>query len=435
MSNKLSININKKLDEIYELLGLYIVEKDRRLETSKKIQTKKSQLKKSTINLFSIKYTIEEMLIHRIKNLDIILEKVKSEKPELLNEIIKEKLKKCYLRISINDVNLYGTDSTNNIFKYALELLLYKSLDEEEIIDFFEESADHLEAATPSIYFLFISKEKFNYILGLNERKGYVFQSGSSMWRYYYGQPMLNMKIIELLEHTYLNWKFESACKSSIECLKEFNSKRHMKKEKEDTVIYSSFGAGSLKSSNLFGQMTVYKNRNAIVLNTDSFALSSRDCKFERDFLSTILRKIESFRKPEEKDIKFYVNQKRKIIKTGFLNKDIKNGDLVGSSASCSDLIFDIDKAEMESEIVRKRFDKYLLNEDLESIRMRKDLNVEQCFDLLKLNKTIKKRGLGFFTVFIKFIETQNAIELYYNKEEKIFTENFLDMIELQYSI
>ena len=78
-----------------------------------------------------------------------------------------------------------------------------------------------------------------------------------------------------------------------------------MKKEKEDTVIYSSFGASSLKSSNLFEQMTVYKNRNAIVLNTESFALYSRDCKFERDFLSTILRKIESFRKPEEKDIKF----------------------------------------------------------------------------------------------------------------------------------
>ena len=89
----------------------------------------------------------------------------------------------------------------------------------------------------------------------------------------------------------------------------------------------------------------------------------------------------------------------------------------------------------MESEIVRKRFDKYLLNEDLESIRMRKDLNVEQCFDLLKLNKTIKKRGLGFFTVVIKFIETQNAMDLYYNKEEKILTEDFLDMIELQYSI
>ena len=66
---------------------------------------------------------------------------------------------------------------------------------------------------------------------------------------------------------------------------------------------------------------------------------------------------------------------------------------------------------------------------------MRKDLNVEQCFDLLKLNKTIKKRGLGFFTVVIKFIETQNAMDLYYNKEEKIFTEDFLDMIELQYSI
>lgn len=435
MSNKLSVNINKKLDEVYELLGLYIVEKDRRLGTGKKIQTKKSQFKKSTIDLFSIKYTIEEMLVHRIKSLGIILEKVKNEKPELFDEIIKEQLKKCYLRISRDDVNLYGTDSNKNIFKYALELLLYKSLDEEEIIDFFEESPDHLEAATPSIYFLFISKERFDYILGLNERKGYVFNSGSSIWKYYYGQSMLNMKIIELLEHTYLNWKFELACKSSIECLKKFNSKRHMKKEKEDTVIYSSFGARSLKSSNLFEQMTVYKNKNAIVLNTDSFALNSRDCKFERDFLSAILRKIESFRKPEEKDIKFYVNQKRKIIKTGFLNKEIKNGDLVDSSASCSDLIFDIDKAEIESEIVRKRFNKYLLDEDLESIRMRKDLNVEQCFDLLKLNKTIKKRGLGFFTVVIKFIETQNAMDLYYNKEEKIFTEDFLDMIELQYSI
>jgi hypothetical protein len=435
MSNKLSVNINKKLDEAYELLGLYIVEKDRRLETSKKIQTKKSQFKKSTINLFSIKYTIEEMLINRIKDLGIILEKVKSEKPELLDETIKEKLKKCYLRISINDVNLYGTSSINNRFKYALELLLYKSLEEEEIIDFFEESPEYLEAATPSIYFLFISKEKFDYILGLNERKGYVFQSGSNMWRYYYGQPMLNMKIIELLEHSYLNWKFELACKSSIECLKKFNAKNSMKKEKEDTITYSSFGASSLKSLNLFEQMTVYKNKNAIVLNTDSFDLSSRDYKFERDFLSAILRKIESFKKPEEKDIKFYVNQKRKTIKTVFLNKDIKNGDLVDSSASCSDLIFDIDKAEIESEIVRNRFNKYLLNEDLESIRMRKDLNVEQCFDLLKLNKIIKKRGLGFFTVVIKFMETQNAMNLYYNKEEKIFTEDFLDMVELQYSI
>lgn len=435
MSNKLSVNINKKLDEAYELLGLYIVEKDRQLETGKKIQTKKSQFKKSTIDLFSIKYTIEEMLIDRIKNLDIILEKVKSEKPELLDETIKEKLKKCYLRISINDVNLYGTSSTNNRFKYALELLLYKSLDEEEIIDFFEESPSHLKAATPSIYFLFIDKEKFDYILGLNERKEYVFQSGSSMWRYYYGQPMLNMKIIELLEHTYLNWKFESACKSSIECLKKFNSKKHMKKEKEDTVVYSGFGASSLKSSNIFEQMTVYKNKNAIVLNTNSFDLNFRDCKFEGDFLSAILRKIESFKKPEDKDIKFYVNQKRKIIKTGFLNKGINNGDLVDSSASCTDLIFDINKAEMESEIVRKRFNKYLLNEDLESIRMRKDLNVEQCFDLLKLNKMIKKRGLGFFTVVIKFMETQNVMNLYYNKEEKIFTEDFLDMVELQYSI
>lgn len=174
-------------------------------------------------NLQMFKIGIGESLKSKIKDLNVSLDILRSESPESINSEIKSKIKDCNI-LSFSDKNIDNAFVFGYAdYRLALELILYKNLEEKEIIDFLIETKEEYKSTFP-IYFLFISNEE--ELLETTKELNVLFDEYLFILKIYGDLEMLNLKIEKILNASFLEHYFKFASQRLISLFNLLKEKR-----------------------------------------------------------------------------------------------------------------------------------------------------------------------------------------------------------------
>lgn len=412
MSEQKKKEINKKLDDLYDLLFLYFRSEGRDLTSEGFVE-----FNFYDYNLQMFKIGIGESLKSKIKDLNVSLDILRSESPESIDNEIKSKIKDCNV-LSFSDRNIDNAFVFGYAdYRLALELILYKNLEENEIIDFLIETKEEYKSTFP-IYFLFISNEE--KLLETTEELNVVFDEYLFMLKIYGDLEMLNLKIEKILNASFLEHYFKFASKRLISF---FNLLKEKRKDSNKTS-FERLGFGEI-----FSNTKGYKNENVLILESEHDYGHSISGKFNNRIFFNILKRMDVYNNDideNNKKLKLYINpSKEKLSSETFENEK----GLISLDTTFPKITFNQEKANKECVIARKRLEDNIMNNFLEELdNPLRDAN--KYFDILKINESLKKINVNFFEGIKYFLESPNAKERFL--KNKVFNDEFLDLIELE---
>lgn len=412
MNEQKKKEINKKLDDLYDLLFLYFRSEGRNLTSEGFVE-----FDFYDYNLQMFKIGIGESLKSKIKDLNVSLDILKSESPELIDNEIKCKIKDCY-ELSFSDKNIDNSFVFCNAdYRLVLEFILYKNLEENEIIDFLIETKEQYKSTFP-IYFLFISNEE--KLLDTTKELNVFFSEHFFIIKIYSDLEMLNIKMEKILNASFLEHYFKFGSERLISI---FNNMKE-KKPNSNKLYFERLGFGDI-----FDNTTGYKNENALILETEHDPYYSVSGKFNNRLLFNILKRMNVHNNDTDKNnkkLQLYINpSKEKLSSETFENKE----GLISVDTKYPKITFNQKEANKEYAIARKRLEDNMMNVFLEELENPlRDAN--KYFDILKINKSLKERNINFFEGIKYFLESTNAKERFL--KDKVFNEEFLDLIELE---
>lgn len=412
MSEQKKKEINKKLDDLYDLLFLYFRSEGRDLTSEGFVE-----FDFYDYNLQMFKIGIGESLKSRIKDLNVSLDILRSESPESIDSEMKSKIKDCNI-LSFSDRNIDNAFVFGYAdYRLALELILYKNLEENEIIDFLIETKEEYKSTFP-IYFLFISNEE--ELLETMKELNVLFDEYLFMLKIYGDLEMLNLKIEKILNASFLEHYFKFASERLISL---FNLLKEKRKD-SNKISFERLGFGEI-----FSNTKGYKDENILVLESEHDYGHSMSGKFNNRIFFNILKRINVYNNDIDKNnkkLKLFINpSKEKLSSETFENKK----ELISVDTKFSKITFNQEKANKEYAIARKRLEDNVMNVFLEELENPlRDAN--KYFDILKINKSFKERNINFFEGIKYFLESTNAKEQFL--KDKVFNEEFLDLIELE---
>jgi hypothetical protein len=415
MSEQKKKEINKKLDDLYDLLFLYFRSEGRDLTSEGFVE-----FDFYDYNLQMFKIGIGESLKSKIKDLNIDLDILRSESPESIDSEIKSKIKDCNI-LSFSDKNIDDTFVFGYAdYRLALELILYKNLEENEIIDFLLETKEEYKSTFP-IYFLFVSNEE--KLLETTKELNVLFDEYLFMLKIYGDLEMLNLKIEKILNASYLEDYFKFTTQRLI-CL--FNLLKEKRKE-SNKISFERLGFGDI-----FSNTKGYKNENILILEAEHDYGHSISGNFNKRIFFNILKRMDIYNNDideNDKKLKLYINpSKEKLSSETFENKK----ELISLDTKFPKITFNQKKANKECVIARKRLEDNIMNNFLEELdNPLRDAN--KYFDILKINESLKERNVNFFEGIKYFLESPNAKERFL--KDKVFNDEFLDLIELEKSV